>query len=377
MIELKEVTKLYKGQVAPAVDRLSLTIEKGETCTFLGPSGCGKSTTLRMINRMIEPSSGTIRINGKDVKEEDPNKLRMGIGYVIQQIGLLPHRTVAENIAIVPRLYGWPKEKINERVDELLRLIGLDPEMTRNKYPSQLSGGQMQRIGVARAMAVDPPVMLMDEPFGAVDPIARNYLQDEFLRLQKEMKKTICFVTHDINEAIKMGDKIAIFNQGKLVQHGTPQEILTRPANDFVRDFIGYDRVVKKLSLFQVKELTRRHMCIASYAELADICRKMNDAKAEVCFITNAAGEWDGFITAAEIANKEKLTGKSVSPEKVQAMALNQKQAVVQETFLLRDALSLMLELNTDYLGVFDRNEPVGMITLSDIRQHSSRKGGE
>jgi osmoprotectant transport system ATP-binding protein len=196
MIELREVTKIYKGQKVPAVDRLSLQIPEGETCVFVGPSGCGKSTTLRMINRMIEPTSGTILIDNKDIRESDPDRLRMGIGYVIQQIGLLPHRTVAENIAIVPRLYGWPKEKIRQRVDELLELIGLDPETTRDKYPSQLSGGQMQRVGVARAMAADPPIMLMDEPFGAVDPIARNYLQDEFLRLQREMKKTICFVTH-------------------------------------------------------------------------------------------------------------------------------------------------------------------------------------
>lgn len=371
MIELKEVTKFYKGQEFAAVDNLSLKVEKGETCVFVGPSGCGKSTTLRMINRMIEPSSGTILIDNKDVKDCEPDKLRMGIGYVIQQIGLLPHRTVAENIAIVPRLYGWPKERIKQRVDELLLLIGLDPEVTRNKYPSQLSGGQMQRVGVARAMAADPPIMLMDEPFGAVDPIARNYLQDEFLRLQKEMKKTICFVTHDINEAIKMGDRIAIFNKGKLVQYGTPYEILTKPANDFVSDFIGYDRVVKKLSLFQVEDLVRQQWCIVDENELANARQKMKDKKAEICFIRDASGRLVGFITGDEMDS----SGEIVSPETIKQKAAARKEAFVQTTTLLRDALSLMLELDTEYLGVVDRDEPAGIITLADIRKHSCRKG--
>jgi osmoprotectant transport system ATP-binding protein len=373
LIELKEVTKFYKGQADPAVNNLSLKVEKGETCILVGPSGCGKSTTLRMINRMIEPTAGTILIDGRDVKESDPDKLRMGIGYVIQQIGLLPHRTVAENIAIVPRLYGWPKEKIKQRVDELLELIGLDPEVTRNKYPSQLSGGQMQRVGVARAMAVDPPVMLMDEPFGAVDPIARNYLQDEFLRLQREMKKTICFVTHDINEAIKMGDKIAIFDQGRLVQYGTPQGILTNPANGFVSDFIGYDRVMKKLSLLRVETLLRRQRCVVGDNELAGIRQKMKDENADVCFLMDADGKPVGFVTAAEIDE----AGETISTEKLRRMAAGRREAFIQDTILLRDALSLMLELDSEYLGVLDRDEPVGVISLADIRKHSCRKEGE
>ena len=249
------------------MEQLSLSIPVGEICVLVGPSGCGKSTILRMINRLIEPTSGTVTINGEDVSRTDADQLRMGIGYVIQQIGLLPHRTIAENIAIVPRLYKWPKERIAERVDELIVMMGLDLEMTRGKYPSQLSGGQMQRVGVARAMAVDPPIMLMDEPFGAVDPIARTHLQDELLRLQKEIKKTIVFVTHDINEAIKMGNKIAIFNVGKLIQFGTPEEILTNPKNAFVEKFIGHDRVVKKLSLYRVYEAMQPVGCLVRDTE--------------------------------------------------------------------------------------------------------------
>ncbi|WP_027366116.1 ABC transporter ATP-binding protein [Desulfotruncus alcoholivorax] len=373
MIELKEVTKIYTGQSVPAVDSLTMKIEKGEICVFVGPSGCGKSTTLRMINRMIEPSSGTILIDNKNIKDSDPDKLRMGIGYVIQQIGLLPHRTVAENIAIVPRLHGWPKDKINRRVDELLVLIGLDPETTRSKFPSQLSGGQMQRIGVARAMAADPPVMLMDEPFGAVDPIARNHLQDEFLRLQREIKKTIVFVTHDINEAIKMGDKIAIFNRGRLVQYGTPQDILSRPANDFVADFIGYDRVVKMLSLFRVEDIARPVGCTIEPNELPNAWNKMQDYQAAVCFLINSAGEPSGFITGDDFLKQ----GKDASPDVLNKIAGQRKRAFVEGDVLLRDALSLILEFNTEYLGVLSGNRVVGVISLGDIRKHASKKEGD
>lgn len=373
MIELKEVTKIYEGQTVPAVNKLMLTIPKGETVVLVGPSGCGKSTTLRMINRLIEPTSGAILIDGRDIREENPDQLRMGIGYVIQQIGLLPHRTVAENIAIVPRLYGWPKEKIRNRVEELLQLVGLDPETTRNKFPSQLSGGQMQRVGVARAMAVDPPIMLMDEPFGAVDPIIRNYLQDEFLRLQGELKKTICFVTHDINEAIKMGDKIAIFNQGELVQYGTPEDILARPANDFVRDFIGYDRAVKMLSLFRVKQLARRRVCTIRESELPNAVAKTNGQDVDAWVVLDDSGKPAGFIMAETIA-KEK---GGLSPERLKQLALGNQRALVQGMTILRDALSLMLELDTECLCVLEREVPVGVVTLGDMREYISRKEGE
>jgi len=320
MIELIGIMKQYPGQTMPAVDQLSLSIPEGEICVLVGPSGCGKSTTLRMINRMIEPTAGMIKINGEDVKNTDVDHLRMGIGYVIQQIGLLPHRTIAENIALVPRLYKWPKEKIKKRVEELIVLMGLDLEKTWGKYPSQLSGGQMQRVGVARAMAVDPLIMLMDEPFGAVDPIARTHLQDQFLRLQKEIKKTIVFVTHDINEAIKMGDKIAIFDAGKLVQFGTPEEILSRPINSFVENFIGHDRVVKKLNLFRAE----------------DVMQPVGDEVSK-----------DEFKVFAQTATS------------------------------LPDALSLLLEYDVDYLGILKGEELCGKLSFKDIRKHVYKKEGK
>ncbi|WP_407306969.1 ABC transporter ATP-binding protein [Desulfosporosinus sp. SB140] len=371
MIELEQVTKQYSGQAIPAVEQLSLSIPKGEICVLVGPSGCGKSTTLRMINRMIEPTSGVIKINGNDVMRTDPDQLRMGIGYVIQQIGLLPHRTIAENISIVPRLYKWPKEKIAKRVEELLVMMGLDVEKTRGKYPAQLSGGQMQRVGVARAMAVDPPIMLMDEPFGAVDPIARNHLQDEFLRLQKEIKKTIVFVTHDINEAIKMGDKIAIFNTGKLVQFGTPEEILTRPVNDFVENFIGHDRVVKKLNLYRVEEAMKPISCVVKESELPNAAQKMKDSGAEVAILLNNNGKVCGQITEADLRE----AGSDL--DKLRKRVARTEKAFVQTATVLPDALSLLLEFDVDYLGILKGEELCGVLSFKDIRNHVYRKEGE
>lgn len=253
MIQLNNITKKY-GDVT-IIDNLDLTIHDGEICVFIGPSGCGKSTTLKMINRMIEPTGGSILINGQNIMEQDENKLRMNIGYVIQQIGLLPHKTVAENVALVPRLFRWDNQKIAARVDELLDKVGLNPDEYRNKYPKQLSGGQMQRVGVARALAVDPPIMLMDEPFGAVDPITRKSIQDEFLQLQKSLRKTICFVTHDIDEAVKMGDRIAIFNNKTVEQIDTPLNILLKPKNEFVKEFVGLDRQSKSYQFIQVQHI--------------------------------------------------------------------------------------------------------------------------
>lgn len=373
MIELVNVTKLYAGQKEPAVKGLTLKVEEGESCVLVGPSGCGKSTTLRMINRLIDPSSGSVFIGGRDVAGADPDRLRMGIGYVIQQIGLLPHRTVAENIAIVPRLYGWPKDRIKNRTDELLELIGLDPEETRHKYPAQLSGGQMQRVGVARAMAVDPPIMLMDEPFGAVDPIARNYLQDEFLRLQGMMRKTICFVTHDINEAIKMGDRIAIFDRGELVQHGSPLEILSSPNSEFVSDFIGYDRVVKKLSLCRVETILRENPCLIQENELASAPQKMDGGQAEVTFLVDREGAPLGLLTLKQLVENV----PALTQQDLQELARQNRKAFVQGDTLLRDALSLLLELNLDYLGVLKGKTLCGSVSLADIRKYASGKEGD
>jgi osmoprotectant transport system ATP-binding protein len=256
MIEFREVSKTYPGSSRPVVNDLSFEILEGEVCVLVGPSGCGKTTSMRMVNRLIEPTEGEILIDGEPNTTMSGTQLRRKIGYVIQQIGLFPHRTIATNIATVPSLLGWDKGRIRSRVDELLELVGLDPNVYRDRYPAELSGGQQQRVGVARAMAADPPIMLMDEPFGAVDPIARERLQDEFLRIQQEIKKTIVFVTHDIDEAIKMGDKIAILKQGGvLAQYDTPANILSRPNSEFVASFVGNDRILKRLSLVRVGDM--------------------------------------------------------------------------------------------------------------------------
>ena len=255
-LELRNVSKQYPGQREPAIRDLSLTVPAGEVCVLVGPSGCGKTTAMRLINRMIPLTSGDILLGGESVLRRQPDRLRREIGYVIQQTGLFPHQTVGDNIATVPKLLGWDRRRIRERVDELLDLIGLDPGDVRDRYPSQLSGGQRQRVGVARALAADPPLMLMDEPFGAIDPINRERLQDEFLRLQSRVRKTVVFVTHDIDEAIKMGDRIAILRQGGvLAQYGTPEELLTRPADDFVAQFVGADRGLKRLGLTTLADL--------------------------------------------------------------------------------------------------------------------------
>jgi osmoprotectant transport system ATP-binding protein len=249
-LALQHVTKRYPGQSSPAISDLSLEVPAGEVCVLVGPSGSGKTTAMRLINRMIEPTSGEILLGGHSVLKRRPDELRREIGYVIQQIGLFPHQTIADNIATVPRLLGWDRSRIGRRTDELLELVSLDPEQMRDRYPAQLSGGQRQRVGVARALAADPPLMLMDEPFGAIDPINRERLQDEFLRLQATVRKTVVFVTHDIDEAIKMGDRIAILREGGvLAQYAPPAELLTRPADDFVAQFVGADRGLKRLSL--------------------------------------------------------------------------------------------------------------------------------
>jgi len=258
-VEFEHVTKRYdhgQADVPGAVNDLSFTVPAGSICVLVGPSGCGKTTSLKMVNRLIEPTSGRILLDGVDAATRDVTELRRGIGYVIQQVGLFPHQTIGENVATVPSLLGWPEARRRERAAELLALVGLDPAAYRDRYPSQLSGGERQRVGVARALAADPPVMLMDEPFGAVDPIVRERLQDEFLRLQEDLAKTILFVTHDIDEAIKMGDLVAVMQAGgRLAQFGPPGEILAAPADDFVARFVGTDRGLKRLSLRNVGDL--------------------------------------------------------------------------------------------------------------------------
>jgi osmoprotectant transport system ATP-binding protein len=256
VIEFRNVTKRYAGTSRPAVDNFSLEVYDGEIAIFVGPSGCGKTTCMKMVNRLIEPTSGEILIDGKDNRSLDETELRRGIGYAIQQIGLFPHRTIGENIATVPRLLKWEKKRTRDRIDELLALVGLDPDTYRDRYPAELSGGQQQRVGVARALAADPPVMLMDEPFGAVDPIARHRLQQQFLDIQAKVRKTIIFVTHDIDEAILMGDRIAVLQDGGiLAQYDKPEQLLTEPSSEFVADFVGADRAIKRLSLTCVGDM--------------------------------------------------------------------------------------------------------------------------
>jgi osmoprotectant transport system ATP-binding protein len=275
MIRLENLTKVFPGQEAPAVDDLSLEIPEGEIVVFVGPSGCGKTTTMKMINRIIEPTSGRIFLQGDDVTKVNGDKLRRRIGYVIQQIGLFPHMTIADNIATVPKMLGWDKKRTSDRVDELLETVSMDVSY-RERYPKELSGGQRQRIGVARAMAADPPVLLMDEPFGAIDPITRERLQNEFLRLQAEIKKTIVFVTHDIDEAIKMGDRIAILRtQSKIAQYDTPERILTDPADEFVEDFIGTGASIKRLSLSRVRDIETADWPVALLSEGRDAVREL------------------------------------------------------------------------------------------------------
>jgi len=249
MIRIKGLKKQFAGAERPVVNDLDLDIPEGELCVLIGLSGCGKTTTLRMINRMIEADSGLIEVSSRDISRQDPVELRRHIGYVIQQVGLFPHQHIADNIATVPKLLGWKPARIQNRIDELLSLVGLEPAQYRQRFPRELSGGQRQRVGVARALAADPPVMLMDEPFGAIDPINRVNLQDEFLNILRKLKKTIVLVTHDIDEALKMGDRIAILNEGKVLQVASPDELLNRPINEFVASFLGNGRSLKRLSL--------------------------------------------------------------------------------------------------------------------------------
>jgi osmoprotectant transport system ATP-binding protein len=246
-LEFREVSKTYPGATEPAIRSLSLEVGAGEVCILIGPSGCGKTTAMRLVNRMTDLTSGDILLDGRSVMDRPAAELRRHIGYAIQQIGLFPHQTVADNVATVPRLLGWDGARVTARVDELLELVGLEREM-RDRYPAQLSGGQRQRVGVARALAADPPLLLMDEPFGAIDPITRGRLQDEFAKLQQELRKTVVFVTHDIDEALKLGDRVAVLKPGGvLAQYATPEELVSTPADDFVEEFVGADRAIERL----------------------------------------------------------------------------------------------------------------------------------
>jgi osmoprotectant transport system ATP-binding protein len=305
-IVFDDVTKRYAGQSEPAIRELSLTVQGGEICVLIGPSGGGKTTAMKMVNRLISITEGDIRIEGRSVKSLDVTDLRRGIGYVIQQVGLFPHMTVEDNVGTVPRLLGWSKSRIRERSRELLDLVGLDSDQYAKRFPASLSGGQRQRVGVARAMAADPPIMLMDEPFGAVDPIARERLQNDFLRLHKQIGKTVIFVTHDIDEAIKMGDRIAILKPGGiLAQYDTPDEILARPAEEFVAQFVGADRGLKRLSLRRLDEIELLDLDdveadaprTASSTTLLDALSLMLTSSCEKLVVVGENGEAIGGLT--------------------------------------------------------------------------------
>jgi osmoprotectant transport system ATP-binding protein len=303
MIDIAHLSKRFGGSATPAVDDLSLSIGEGEICVLIGPSGCGKTTTMRMINRMVEPDSGSIRIAGRDVTHGDAVELRRSVGYVIQQVGLFPHMTIAENVATVPQLLGWDATRIARRVDALLAQVDMDPARYRDRYPRELSGGQKQRVGVARALAADPPVMLMDEPFGALDPITRASLQDEFLRLLYELRKTIVFVTHDIDEALKMGTRIAILRAGRLVQFDRPEAILAHPADAFVEAFVGSDRALKQLGLLNVARFVAAGQppanapTVGVTSDLRDALSALLTANADTAAVVDVTGTLRGVIT--------------------------------------------------------------------------------
>ena len=363
MIHFNEVTKTYPGASKPSVDNLTMSVPEGETCVVIGPSGCGKTTTMKMVNRLIEPSEGEIFVTGRNVLKQDPVELRRNIGYVIQQIGLFPHFTIRDNIAVVPKMLGWKKSRIDRRVDELLDVVSLEPARFRDSYPKQLSGGQRQRVGVARALAADPPVMLMDEPFGAIDPITRDRLQNEFLRLQKQMKKTIMFVTHDIDEALKMGTLVCILQVGgSLQQLDTPSNILSRPANNFVADFVGSDRGLKKLTLVRVGEVMKTDFPVGRHDDsTSEILKRMRTSDLDSLFIIDDMGKPAGYVT---------LEAVSGQPQKRIDQMLQPIIATTEAEATMKDAFSQMLSYGVRYLPVLgDRSKLVGMVSSDDAQR--------
>ncbi len=370
VVEFDHVTKHYDApvkrkdgrtpQTPGAVNDLSLTVPAGKICVLVGPSGCGKTTSLKMVNRLIEPTGGRILIDGVDAATRDVTELRRSIGYVIQQVGLFPHQTIGDNVATVPRLQGWSKDRLRARSDELLSLVGLDPAKYRDRFPNQLSGGERQRVGVARALAVDPPIMLMDEPFGAVDPIVRDRLQNEFLRLQEELAKTILFVTHDIDEAIKMGDLVAVFRDGGVVeQFGTPAEILANPASEFVARFVGADRGLKRLALSRVSDLELVQPAIGIVGEDAAGAReRAHAAPFGYLLLVDAERRPLGWIPEGSVPASGPLDAALANPV---SPAVNKRTT-------LKDALSMMLDADVQASIVVDRTGAVqGIMTVERV----------
>jgi osmoprotectant transport system ATP-binding protein len=366
MISLQNVTKIFPGSKIPAVNKLSLEVGEGEICVLVGPSGCGKTTTMKMVNRLYEPTSGKIYLNGEDIMQVNPINLRRGIGYVIQEIGLFPHLTIEENVATVPRELKWSKDKIKARVEELLRLVGLDPDIYAKRRPPALSGGQRQRVGVARAMAADPPVLLMDEPFGAVDPITRGRLQNEFLRLQEKIKKTIIFVTHDIDEAIKMGNKIAAMREGRLVQFATPDELLSSPKDEFVARLVGRNRSIKRLHLIRAEAALQKTISCVNLNDTADKIQKhIEDNPMNVVIVVDDQRRLKGVISQKDLEtdNFKDNIGDIKAADLYDELA---NYSTHDST--LNDVLSVMLNYGEGYVAIIDEKERFqGIITLGDI----------
>jgi osmoprotectant transport system ATP-binding protein len=359
-VSYQEVSKRYPGQDEPAIRDLSLEVEAGEICVLVGPSGSGKTTALRMVNRTVEITEGDILIGDTSVRNRDPAELRREMGYVIQQIGLFPHRTIGENIETVPRLLGWDRKRARKRADELLELIGLDPGL-RDRFPSQLSGGQQQRIGVARALAADPPVMLMDEPFGAIDPINRERLQNEFLRLQSEIRKTVLFVTHDIDEAVKMGDRVAILQEGgRLAQYATPAELLMAPASAFVEDFVGADRALKRLALMRVRDIDLWQAPLAFVGQsTAEVNAKLDGAEVPHALLVDSERRPLGWLSESDLRAETVPQKPDTSPD-----------PVLDLDDVMRDALADLLQSETQYAPVTDAEGRIaGVLSIEIISE--------
>ena len=355
-------SKRYPGSDAAAVEDLSLEVPAGEICVLVGPSGCGKTTAMRMVNRTVEMSAGDILIGERSVRDREPAQLRREIGYVIQQVGLFPHRTIAENVAAVPQLLGWKKDRAAARTAELLELVGLDPALGA-RYPAQLSGGQQQRVGVARALAADPLVMLMDEPFGAIDPINRERLQNEFLRLQAEIGKTVLFVTHDIDEAIKMGDRIAVMREGgRVAQYATPAEILMDPADEFVEDFVGADRALKRLALMRVADIDLWEAPLAYAGQpTAEVRAKLASPDVEVPYPLLVDGERRplGWLSERDL-RAEVVPSRPGSP----------LGPLLDRDDVMRDALADLLQGEAQYAAVADAQGRIdGVLSVEIISE--------
>ncbi len=363
MIKLERVTKRYGNVIA--VDDLSLEISDSCTCVLIGPSGCGKTTTLRLINRLADPDSGTVLVRGVDTRKLKPEDLRRSIGYAIQSVGLFPHLTVGANIGVVPSLLHWDKMRIKNRIEELLQLVGLPSNIYANKYPNELSGGEAQRVGVARALAADPPILLMDEPFGAVDPLTREKLQTEFLHIQRQLKKTIVLVTHDLDEAIRLADRIGVMKAGRIIQFDTPEAILSRPADDFVRGFVGTDRALKRLSRMIVKDFIKPVSSLRVGQAISEVRAAIG--KQPSVWVTDEGGQPLGWLDREDAQH-----GKSIENSMVK---INLSEIALNENSTLRVALSRMLGQGFRGLPVVDSaGRLIGEITLSDVEAATAQR---